>query len=510
MRLLRPYGNHIKLSSPMAGTPQPAGSRWLSLLVLCAGFLMIVVDTTIVNVALPSIQRDLDFSQSGLAWVVNAYLIAYGGVMLLAGRLGDLVGRKRVFLLGLALFTAASLLSGLSFSQPLLIAARFIQGVGGAVSSAVILAMVVTLFPEPGERARAMGIFAFVASAGGALGLLAGGLITQVISWHWIFFVNLPIGVATILLAARLIQSDQGIGLGQGADVLGAGLVTAALMLGVYAIVESDVPGLRSPQTLGLGAVALGLLAAFVVRQALAANPLMPLRLFRSRSLSGANLVQALMVAAFFGFFFLASLYMQRVLHYGPLAIGLAFLPNTMAMAALSLGLSARLITRFGSRAVALVGLTCLTVGLALFAHTPVYADYVRDLLLPMILLGVGAGLAFTSLSLVAMAGVRPSDAGLASGLLNTTTQVGASLGLAVLATLATTQAGTLLASGHSPAAALSGGYHLTWAISAGLVFAGAILAAILLRSESHETAAPAEDAAEETDSSGVTEEVCA
>src|SRR5215472_12238229 len=244
MRLMRPDGNHTELSSSLAKIPQPAGSRWLSLLILCAGFLMIVVDTTIVNVALPSIQRDLDFSQSGLAWVVNAYLIAYGGVMLLAGRLGDLLGRKRVFLLGLALFTAASLLSGLSFSQPLLVAARFIQGVGGAVSSAVILAMVVTLFPEPGERARAMGIFAFVASAGGALGLLAGGLITQVISWHWIFFVNLPIGVATILLAMRLIQSDQGIGLGHGADVLGAGLVTAALMLGVYAIVESDVSGL--------------------------------------------------------------------------------------------------------------------------------------------------------------------------------------------------------------------------------------------------------------------------
>jgi EmrB/QacA subfamily drug resistance transporter len=510
MRLMRPGGNHSELSSPIAKTPQPTGSRWLSLLVLCAGFLMIVVDTTIVNVALPSIQRDLGFSQSGLAWVVNAYLIAYGGVMLLAGRLGDLFGRKRVFLLGLALFTVASLFSGLSFSQPELIAARFIQGVGGAVSSAVILAMVVTLFPEPGERARAMGIFACVASAGGAIGLLAGGLITQVISWHWIFFVNLPIGVATILFATRLIQSDQGIGLGQGADVLGAGLVTAALMLGVYAIVDSDGSGLRSPHTLGLGAVAIGLLVAFIVRQALAANPLMPLRLFRSRSLSGANLVQALMVAAFFGFFFLGSLDMQRVLQYGPLAIGLAFLPNTVAMAALSVGLSTRLIARFGLRVVVLAGLTCLAVGLALFAHTTVHADYVRDLFLPMILLGVGAGLAFTSLSLVAMSGVEPSDAGLASGLLNTTTQVGASLGLAVLATLASTQAGSLLASGHSPVAALSGGYHLTWAISAGLVLASTILAAILLRSESPETPAPAEDATEETDSSVVTEEICA
>src|SRR5262249_53894190 len=268
--------------------------------------------TTIVNVALPSIQRDLGFSQSGLAWVVNAYLIAYGGVMLLAGRLGDLLGRKRVFLLGLAPFTAASLFNGLSFLPPVLIAARFIQGVGGAVSSAVILGMVVTMFPEPGERARAMGIFAFVASAGGAIGLLAGGLITQTISWHWIFFVNLPIGVATALLGARLIERVKGIGLGEGADVLGAFLVTAALMLGVYTIVESDVYGLRSLHTLGLGALALALLAGFLVRQAMASKPLMPLRLFRSRNLSGANLIQALMVAAFFGFFFLGSLDMRR------------------------------------------------------------------------------------------------------------------------------------------------------------------------------------------------------
>jgi fucose permease len=281
-------------------------------------------------------------------------------------------------------------------------------------------------------------------------------------------------------------------------------------MLGVYAIVESDVYGLRSPQTLALGAVALGLLAAFVARQAVAVNPLMPLRLFRSRTLAGANVVQALMVAAFFGFFFLGALDLQRVLHYGPLAIGLAFLPTTVVMAALSIGLSARLITRFGSRTVVLAGLTCLAVGLALFARSPVHADYVRDLFLPMILLGVGAGLAFTALSLVAMSGVRPSDAGLASGLLNTTTQVGASLGLAVLATLATSRTGSLLADGDGPTAALSGGYHLTWTISAGLVFASVILAAVLLRSEPPASAATAERAMEETDDSDVTEEVCA
>jgi EmrB/QacA subfamily drug resistance transporter len=507
MRPIHPNGRHTDPALHLAAAAQPTSSRWLSLIVLCAGFLMIVVDTTIVNVALPSIQRDLGFSQSGLAWVVNAYLIAYAGIMLLAGRLGDLLGRKRIFLLGLALFTAASLLCGLSFSQPLLIAARFVQGVGGAVSSAVILGMVVTLFPEPEERARAMGIFAFVASAGGAIGLLAGGLITQTISWHWIFFVNLPIGIATMTLGARLIAPDQGIGLGEGADVLGAVLVTAALMLGVYAIVESDVYGLRSLHTLGLGALALALLAAFIARQAMVSNPLMPLRLFRSRNLSGANLIQSLMVAAFFGFFFLGALDMQRVLRYGPLEIGLAFLPDTVAMAALSIGLSARLITRFGSARVLLAGLISIAAGLALFARSPLHADYARDLLLPMVLLGVGASLAFTSLSLLAMSGATPSDAGLASGLLNTTTQVGAALGLAILATVSAGRTGQLIAAGQSVAVALSGGFHLVWVISAGVVLATIVLAATMLTPE---PAAATEDSTEEQDGSLEKAEACA
>jgi len=497
MSALSTSKRHTGPALHVIGAVQPVRLRWLSLLVLCAGFLMIVVDATIVNVALPSIQRDLGFSQSSLAWVVNAYLIAYAGFMLLAGRLGDLLGRKRVFLLGLAMFSAASLLCGLSFSQPLLIAARFVQGVGGAVSSAVILGMVVTLFPEPAERARAMGVFAFVASAGGAVGLLAGGLITQAVSWHWIFFVNLPIGAVTMVLGARLIMSDQGIGLGEGADVPGAILVTAALMLGVYTIVESGDYGLGSLRTLGFGALAVALLVAFLVRQAFAANPLMPLRLFRSRTLSGANLIQAWMVAGIFGFFFLGSLDMQRVLLYGPLAIGLAFLPDTIAMALLSIVLSARLITRFGSRTVVLVGLTCIAAGLLLFARSPVSADYIRDLLLPMLLLGVGAGLAFTSLSFLAMFDVSPSDSGLASGLLNTTTQVGAALGLAFLTTLSSNRTGQLLAEGRSVAIALSGGYHLAWAIGAGLVLATIVLAATLLKSEPAAAHAP-ESALEE------------
>ena len=459
-------------------------ARWLALIVLCAGFLMIILDQTIVNVALPSIQRDLGFSQSGLAWVVNAYLIAYGGLLLLAGRLGDLIGRKRIFLIGLAMFTAASLLCGLSISQPMLIGARFAQGVGGAVSTAVILAMVVTMFPQPEERARAIGVFSFVAAAGGAIGLLAGGLITQAVSWHWIFFVNLPIGVATALLAARLLDSDRGIGLGEGADALGAFLVTAALMLGVYTIVESARYGWGSSHTLGFGAVAVVLSIGFFVRQATARNPLLPLRLLVSRNLAGANLIQAAMVAGMFGFFFLGSLDLERVLGYGSLAIGLAFLPVALGIGILSLGFSARLIMRFGARSVLLAGLVLVAVGLLLLTRTPAHSEYLRDLLLPTALLGVGAGLSFPSLAMLAMAGATPRDSGLASGLLNTTAQVGGALGLAVLATLSTNQTGQLLAEGQSTTAALSGGYHLAWGVGATIVIGALVLAVTVLKSE--------------------------
>jgi EmrB/QacA subfamily drug resistance transporter len=459
-------------------------SRWLSLIILCIGFLMIVVDMTIVNVALPSMRRDLGFSQADLAWVVNAYLIAFGGFLLLAGRLGDLIGRKRIFLSGLAVFTAASILCGLSFSQPMLIAARFAQGIGGAVSSAVILGMVVTMFPEPGDRARAMGIFAFIASAGASIGLLAGGLITQSVSWHWIFFVNLPIGLITSVLAWRLLAADRGIGLSQGADVIGAVLVTAALMLGVYAIVESEHYGWGSVRTLGLGSLSLALLATFIWRQATIRNPLVPLRLFRSRNLSGANIIQASMLAGMFGFFFLGSLDLQRVLHYGPLAIGLAFLPNALAMGALSVGLSARLIMRYGARSILLVGQVLIAISLVLLVFAPTTTQYVRDWLVPMVLLGIGAGMAFPALTILAMADATPSDAGLASGILNTTTQVGAALGLAVLATLSTNRTSQLIGAGQSPLSALSDGYHFAWAVGAGLVIVSIVLSATVLRSQ--------------------------
>jgi EmrB/QacA subfamily drug resistance transporter len=457
-------------------------SRWLSLMILCTGFLLIVVDMTIVNVALPSIQKDLGFTQSGLAWVINAYLIAFGGLLLLAGRLGDLFGRKRVFLIGLGIFTAASVMCGLSFNQPMLITARFIQGIGGAVSSAVILAMIVTLFPKPDEQAKAFGVFSFIASAGAAVGLLAGGLITQAVSWHWIFFVNLPIGVVTAVLSARFLAPDRGIGVGKGADVLGAVLVTVALMLGVYTIVQSSDYGLGSLRTLGLGATAIALLVGFVVRQAMARNPILPLRIFASRKISAANVVQALMSSAFLGFFFVASLDLQRVLSYGPMAIGLAFLPVAVVMGLFSIRFSAQLINRFGPFAVLVAGQVVIVAALAVLGFGPTYANYAIHLIVPLALLGLGGGLSFPSMTIIAMSDAQPSDAGLASGLLNTTGQVGGALGLAVLATLAGARTLSLLHDGSGTAAALAGGYHLAWLVGAGTVIVTLALTISLLR----------------------------
>jgi EmrB/QacA subfamily drug resistance transporter len=466
-------------------SPEPAQSersRWIALVVLCAGALMIILDMTIVNVALPSIQHDLRFSQSNLAWVVNAYLITFGGLLLLAGRVGDLIGRRNVFLGGLALFVAASALCGAADSQTVLIVARFIQGVGGALASAVILGMIVTMFPEPSEQARAIGVFSFVASAGASIGLLLGGVITQAINWHWIFFVNLPIGAITALLARRLVVKDTGIGLREGADVLGAGLITSALMLGVYTIVKTDTYGWGSLHTLGLGAVALGLLIGFVVRESRAQNPLMPLRIFRSRTVSGANLVQILFVAGMFGMFFLGSLYMQRVLGYSALEIGLAFLPVALLIGAFSLGLSARLTVRFGPQTVLVPGLILGAAGLTLFTGVPVRGSYAADLLPSMILVGIGAGLSFPALMTLAMSSADPSDAGLASGLVNTTQQVGGALGLAVLATLASSHTASLGRAGTSTAAALTGGYHLAWTVGAGLLIVAVVAALAVLR----------------------------
>ena len=456
--------------------------RWIALVVLCAGFLMIILDQTIVNVALPSIQSDLHFSQSSLAWVVNAYLIAFGGLLLLVGRLGDLIGRRRIFLTGLTVFTSASLLCGLAQSQALLIGARFVQGVGGAMTAAVILGMIVTMFPKPSEQAKAIGVYSFVAAAGGAIGLLAGGVLTQAINWHWIFFVNLPIGIATGVFATRLLPADSGIGLQHGADAPGALLLVASLMLAVYTIVEASHYGWGSAHTLGFGAVAVALLAGFVVRQARAANPLIPLRVFRNRTVTVANLMQVLMVAGMFGMFFLGALYLQRVLRYDAIEVGLAFLPVAVGIAALSLRLAAQLMMRFGAKPTLIGGLILVAAGLIVFRRAPVDAAYVTDLLPVMLLLGVGAGLVFPSLMTLAMSAATAEDSGLASGLVNTTQQVGGALGLAVLATLSTTRTTSLLGHGTSSAVALTDGYHLAFTIAAVLLLVAIAIGLVALR----------------------------
>jgi EmrB/QacA subfamily drug resistance transporter len=451
-------------------------NRWLALYVLCAGMLMIVLDATVTNVALPSIQDDLGFSTSSLAWVVNAYMIAFGGLLLLAGRLGDLISRKRVFLAGLAVFTTASLVCGTAQSQAMLVGARFLQGGGGALTSAVILGMIVTMFPEPRDMAKAIGVYAFVASAGGAVGLLAGGVLTQLINWHWIFFVNVPIGLLTAVLASRLIPADKGIGLARGADLPGAVLVTSALMLGVYTIVKPAAEqGWGASTTLTLGAVALALLAAFVAREATAANPLMPLRIFRSRNVTGANLVQVLSVAGMFGTFFLGALYLQRVLGYDALETGLAFLPVTLIMGTLSVRYSEPLITRYGARNVVVAGLGFIAAALVVFAQAPVDGGYLQVLPV-MVLMGLGAGLCFPALMGLAMSGATPADAGLSSGLINTTAQVGGALGLAVLATISSSHARA-----HPTPVTLTAGYHLAFWIAAALTAVAIVVALTVL-----------------------------
>ena len=459
-------------------------NRWIALYVLCTGVLMIVLDATVVNVALPSIKDDLNFTQSNLAWVVNAYLIAFGGSLLLAGRLGDLLGHRRIFMVGLTIFTGASLLCALSQTQELLIGARFIQGAGGALASAVTLGMIVTMFPEPREQAKAIGVYGFVASAGGSIGLLVGGILTDAISWRWIFFVNVPIGIVTGFLALRLVEGRPGIGLSEGADVPGAVLVTSGLMLAVYTILGVEEHGWGSARTLELAAIAIGLVVAFVYRQSRIEKPLMPLRLFHSRNVSGANIVIALLVVGMFGIFFLGALYMQLVLKYTPLQVGLAFFPGSLIMGLLSLGFTDKLNMRFGPRRVLITGLCFLLVAMVLFLRTPVDGTYITDLFPTMIIFGFGAGVAFPALMMLAMSGATPSDAGLASGLVNTAGQVGGAIGLALLATVSTERTKTLLADGKSALEALNGGFHLAYLIGAALTLVAIAAAVTILREQ--------------------------
>lgn len=461
--------------------------RWWALMVLCLGVLMIVLDTTIVNVALPSIREDLRFTETSLVWVVNAYMLTFGGFLLLGGRLGDLLGHRRMFLAGLVLFTVASLACGLARGQGLLIAARAAQGLGGAVVSAVSLSLIMNLFTETGERARAMGVYGFVCAGGGSLGVLLGGLLTSTLSWHWIFLVNIPIGVAVYALCLRLLPAARGAAGGGRLDVAGALTVTASLMLAVYAVVNGNEAGWTSAQSLGLLGAAALLMALFLAIEARVAEPLMPLALFRLRNVATANVVGVLWAAGMFAWFFVSALYMQLVLGYDAMQVGLAFLPANLIMAAFSLGLSAKLVMRFGIRGPLATGLLMAALGLALFARAPVDGHFSADVLPGMLLLGLGAGIAFNPMLLAAMSDVEPSQSGLASGVVNTAFMMGGALGLAVLASLAAARTAALATAGATPVAALAGGYRATFLAGAVIAAVAAALAAALVRSRNRE-----------------------
>jgi EmrB/QacA subfamily drug resistance transporter len=448
-------------------------SRWLALYVLCLGDLMIVLDGTIVNVALPSIRDDLGFSQTSLAWVVNAYLLTFGGFMLLGGRLGDLFGHRRLFLSGIALFTAASLACGLANSQELLVIARAVQGVGGAVVAAVALSLLMTLFTEQADRAKAMGVFGFVLSGGGVVGVLAGGVLTDVLNWHWIFLVNLPVGAAVYVLSLRLLPTQRGPAATGRVDVAGAITVTAALMLAVYAIINGNDEGWTSAQTLGILGGSVALLAVFLAIEARIGSPLVPLNLFRNWNVSTANVIGILMAAGLFAYFFFSALYLQLVLEYSPLEVGLAYLPGTILWGASSLLLSDRLVMRFGIKTPLLAGLSLMTLALVLLARTPVDGSWVVDILPATLAVGLGAGIAFNPILLAAMSGVEPERAGLASGVVNTSFMMGGAVGLAVLVSLAAARTETL--GTVTDLGSLNGGYHVAFLVGAIFLVAAAI-----------------------------------
>ena len=470
------------MSTISIASPSSDRRRWMSLIVVCLAQLMIVLDTTIVNVALPSIQHDLHFSQGNLTWVVNAFLIAFGSFLLLAGRLGDLLGRRRVFLAGVALFTVASALCGLAPSQGLLVAARFVQGIGGALAASVILAIVVTEFPQPAERARAMSAYVFVAVAGGSLGLLAGGALTQALDWHWIFFVNLPIGAATLALGRALIPEDRGIGLGEGVDWLGSTLVTTSLMSAVYAIVQATGHGWASTPVLGFGALAATLMAAFITVEARIRNPIMPLGILRVRGLVGSSFVRGFLVTAMYSTFFLGTLYLEHVLHYSALRTGLSFLPWTITVGILSLGVTARLVGRFGPMRVMISGMATVALGLALLCTAGTHTSFFPTIFLAYLGIGLGIGSSFMPLLTIAMADVPASEAGLGSGIVNVSQQVSGALGLAVLGTIATNHSRALIGHGDPLAGSLVSGYHLAFVIAAVIVVAGIAVALVVLR----------------------------
>ena len=460
-------------------------TRWLAFAVLSLGSFMIVLDTTIVNVALPSIRTDLGFTEASLAWVVNAYMLFFGGFLLLGGRLGDLYGRRKLFVAGIGIFTAASFAAGISSSQPILVAARAAQGLGGAVVSAAGLSLMMSLFTEPAERAKAMGVVGFISAGGGSVGVLLGGILTSVFGWHAVFMVNIPVGIAVYALSLRLLPATRPFASGTRLDVAGAVTVTASLMLAVYAIVNGNESGWTSGQTVGLLAAAVALLAAFFVIESRVSDPLVPLTLLRRRNLAIANVMGVLWAAAMFAWFFLSALYLQVVLRYDPLQVGLAFLPGNVIMAIFSVGISAKLVMRFGLKAPLGTGLALAGLGLALLVRAPIDGNYVVDVLPSMILLGLGAGIAFNPMIIVAMTDVEPERSGLASGLVNTSFMMGGALGLAVLASIAAARTGDSLASGAAQIAALTDGYHAAFAIGAAFAIIAAVLGFTLLRIQS-------------------------
>ena len=476
--------------------------RWIALVVVCLGQLMVMVDATIVNVALPSIQRDLHFSQASLTWVVDAYTIAYASFLLVAGRLGDLIGRRKVFLAGVFLFTVASVGSGFSQDAQSLIVGRFLQGLGGSLSTGVIIAMIITEFQQPSERAQAMSVFTLVIASGGSLGLLAGGFLTQWVNWHWIFFINVPIGVVTTALGAWLIRENPGLGMRQGVDIAGAVLVTAALMLGVYAIVTVTDFGWSSTHTIGFGAASLALLATFVLVEWRIANPIMPLRVLASRTLTGASVARGLLFAGMFTNFFVGALYMQHIKGFTAFETGLGFLPTTIAVGTMSAGIAARLMARFGPRNLAIGGMSLITASMVILSQAAMHADYFPTLFVAFLMLGAGGGTSFLPLLTIAMSQVRPADAGLASGFSNVTMQVGGALGLAGLGTIATDHTNTLFAQGATLPMALTAGYQLAWVLAAVVVMSGLGLLLSVVRSPRR---SPQEPAAE-TDKSAVAE----
>jgi EmrB/QacA subfamily drug resistance transporter len=472
----------MRIVSALTSSATSERRRWVSLIVVCLAQLMIVLDVTIVNVALPSIQRELHFSQGNLTWVVNAFLVTFGSLLLLAGRLGDLAGRKRVFLAGVGFFTAASVLCGVAPSQGFLIAARFLQGVGAAAQASVILAIIITEFPQPAERARAMGAYVFVSVAGGSLGLLVGGLLTQALSWHWVFFVNVPVGAATLALGQLLIPADKGLGLRHGVDWLGSLLVTASLMSGIYAIVEATVHGWISAQVLGFGGLSILLMAAFLALETRIENPIMPMRILRVRGLVSANLIRGFLITGMYSTFFLGSLYLEHVRHYSAVQTGAAFLPWTITVAVLSQGITVRLVRRFGPLAVLIAGMAVAAGGLTLFGSVGAHTTFFPTIFLACLAIGLGIGSAFMPLLTIAMADVPPADAGLGSGITNISQQLSGALGLAVLSTIATNHTKALLGAHHGVTSSLIGGYHVAFIVGAATITTGIALALVLLR----------------------------